>query len=306
MVLIKSMDQFLSLTKSRFNLEKEVEDLIFKTPVLKNIFGEELFLIGYQVEFVGIDDKLDFLAINKGGDLVVIETKKSYLRATDCISQVIRYSSFVSYFSLLNIKELAESYYFNTTNKRINFEKKIEGFLDVDISQINQNQKIFLLGADSNKKLNSSCRWLNEQGVDIELINVEKFKSELGEKEYVKVNKMDLAKEIEVYPPKIETEFGKEHHLNFSEKEIKELTEVFVETIQDLYGFDGPFWDRQTFAYFTVKDKHVLDFKINKTNIYVEIRNIFLYENPVEKRQLIDVLEKKLDFNVEERISFKF
>lgn len=296
----------MGLSKSYFDLEKEVEDFIFKTPDLENIFGEDLFIIGHQVEFVGIDDKLDFLAISKSGDMVVIETKKSYLRATDCISQVIRYASYASLFSLLDIKELAESHYYIQTNKRVNFEKQIEKFLDVDISNINQNQKIFLIGADSNKKLNSSCRWLNEQGVDIELISIEKFKSELDGQEYVKINTIDSAKEIEAFPPKIKNDFSKAHHLKSSEKEIKELTEVFVETIQDLYEFDGPIWDRQTFAYFTVKDKHVLDFKVNKTNIYVEIRNIFLYDNPVDKNQLISILEEKLDFSVEERISFKF
>lgn len=303
MLLRESSRKFSRLKKRRFRSEKEVENIIFSGEK-ENIFGEELFIIGRHLTFNSIDDELDVLALDKEGNLVVIEAKKTFSSATTADSQALRYASYISNWSLLEIKEATEDYYIQKSNNRINFEKKINDFLDVDLSFVNQNQKIILFGSNHNRKLFSSCGWLQKQGIDIEIFQVEKYTS-LESEQFIKIKKINPKIWMKKYSPKLKGEFDKKYHLRSCTRDTAELVEAFVEVINELYSYSGPDWSNQTYIKFLDSEKriNILEVMINQNSIYVN--PTYSRQRNFNKSKVKEEVNKKVDFDIKKMIRFR-
>lgn len=306
MILTEEQDQFIGLKRIEFNSEKEVEDIVYNTKELNDIFEEDYFILGRQVEFEGISDKLDVLAIDKQGNLVIIEVKLSFFTGSHSHLQASRYAGYVSLWSPLHIKNLAEDYFLKAFGNKINFEKKMADFLEVDLSYINQDQKVVLIGSDTNEKLISTCYWLSNQGVNLKLFQATKYKSTINEKEYVDIRKINLKSELKVHAPKLKSDYNKEYHLSNCSWEIKKLAEVFVQIINDFHDFEGPFWDNKSYVYFTKDNKNILEFWINKKSINVKSRKDYQRRNSVDKYKVINALKERLNFSIDNKFNFKF
>src|SRR6056297_1208539 len=79
LLIVKQSERFKGLGSSRFKSEKEVENIIMKIKNIEVIIKEKLFIIGRQVTFDEIDETLDYLALDKQGNMVVIELKKLFI-----------------------------------------------------------------------------------------------------------------------------------------------------------------------------------------------------------------------------------
>ncbi len=301
MLLINNSDEFIGAKKSRLKSENEVEKIMFQSDA-KELFGEELFVIARHLDFADIDDEIDTLAVDEEGNLVIVEFKKSYYSATEAVSQVCRYASYVSRWSLLEIKKTTEDYYLQKSNNKINFEKKIEEFLKVDLSYINQNQRILFLGTDHNQKFFSSCSWLQSQGVDIQIFSIEKYLS--STKNIISVKKVDLDAWIQKHPPRLKSKYNKKFHLQSCTRDVVELTEAFVDIINEEYDYKGPIWSTQSYVKYIDEssNKNILQFTVNKESIYVN--SFSSVRGKFDKKLVKKKLKKRVGFDITGKIKF--
>lgn len=296
---MRQSEQFKGVGNKRFRSEKEIENIIMKIKNIKDILKEELMIIGHQVSFEQLEDKLDYIALDKNGNLVVLELKKSFYSATRSDFQTTKYAGYISTWSLADIKEQAEGYIYSKENRRINFEIEARKFLDVDLSYINQDQRIILIGAHENQKLNAACNWLYEQGVNIVLYQLERYIE--GSKEFIVSNKLIPGKRVKKYSPSLDNHYDKKYHLNKCTHKTGQVIKAFVETVEELFDFNGPDWSNKSKVKFTKNGKNMVEFRVNKASINVT-RNKS-YGNPFNRKEVKRALQNKLDFSIKDKVS---
>ena len=86
-------------------LERDLEDWIIQSPEL---LGEELLIIGRQHSVSGVG-KLDLLAVDRRGELSVVELKRD-LGPREVIAQALDYASWLNGISESDVFEIAEAY----------------------------------------------------------------------------------------------------------------------------------------------------------------------------------------------------
>ena len=299
MLIIRQSEQFKGVGYKKFRSEKEVENIIMKIKNIEDILKEELMIIGRQVQIDVIEDTLDFLALDKKGKLVIIELKKSFYSATHSDFQITKYAGYISRWTLADIKEQAEGYIYKKEKRRINFEIEAKKFLDVDLSYINQDQRIILIGAKENQKLNTACNWLNEQGVDIVLYKLKRYIE--GSNEFIVSNQLIPGKMIDRYGPSLDNHYDKKYHFNQCSHKTGQIIEAFVETVEEFYDFNGPDWSNKSKVKFTKNGKNMVEFRVNKASI--NVTRCRVYGNPFNRKKVKKALQDKLGFPIEDKVS---
>ncbi len=158
--------------------EQEIQAIIKANP---EILGEDLFIVSEELAPCKDSKKrMDLLAIDKEGNLVVIEIKRDD-DGFHMDLQAIRYASMVRLFSIEDII----GYYQKIKGQQLTrelAEQEISTFLESkDISQINSdNVRILLVNQDFSKEITNAVLWLNEQGLDIKCIKITPYKLDGG------------------------------------------------------------------------------------------------------------------------------
>ena len=180
MYIINSQDN--SLTKIEkcdfrslgFDERNNRHEWIAKEP---SSLGEELLII--QKEFDGFSDtreRLDLLALDKFGNLVIIENKLDD-SGRDVTWQAIKYASYCSSLTKQDIIEIYQKYLGTAESAE---ESLSEFFGGQDISDIEINvgnsQRIFLVAANFRKEVTSSVMWLLNFNMRIKCFKVTPFK----------------------------------------------------------------------------------------------------------------------------------
>jgi len=160
--------------------------------------GEELLII--QKEFDGFDDtreRLDLLALDKEGNLVVIENKLDD-SGRDVVWQAIKYASYCATLTKQQIVDIYQqhlkSYFFSITNPaHRDAANRISEFLDVpDLNEVKLNsgtgQRIILVAANFRKEVTSTALWLLERGINIQCFKVTPYT--LGEQLLISVDEI--------------------------------------------------------------------------------------------------------------------
>ena len=155
---IQHRTAFNLLNKSRFlrlgfRERENLQEWIAKQP---DVLGEDLLII--QKEFRGFDEtqeRLDLLALDKQGALVVIENKLDD-SGKDVTWQALKYASYCSRLSKSNIAKIYQEY-LNIAEPGVNAEERISEFMDdQDFEELILNegvsQRIILIAAKFEKK----------------------------------------------------------------------------------------------------------------------------------------------------------
>jgi hypothetical protein len=150
-------------------------------------FGEELLII--QKEFDGFDDtreRLDLLALDKDGNLVVIENKLDDT-GRDVIWQALKYASYCSSLNKKQIVEIFQSYLNrfcggsaqndNATDTKQDANALICEFLDVpDLGEVvlnsGNNQRLIFVAANYRKEVTSTALWLLSHNIQLQCFKV--------------------------------------------------------------------------------------------------------------------------------------
>jgi len=162
------------------------------------ILGEPLLII--QKEFSGwadTNERLDLLALDKDGKIVVIENKLDD-SGRDVVWQALKYASYCATLKNEEIYAIYQKY----LGKSENAAEKIVEFLDsedVTLNPADDGQRINLVAANFRKEVLSTALWLQNHGIDITCVQVALYQD--GERLYLdseQVFPLKEAKELQI------------------------------------------------------------------------------------------------------------
>ena len=149
--------------RERFDIQEWIE----KTP---EILGEEFLIIGKEV-ILASGKRLDLLAIDKEAALVIVELKRD--DSGEAVEwQAIKYASYCANFLPEEIYKQFASY-LEVTEKEA--QQAIEEFIDADVEELNESQRIVLASRQFNSEVISAVIWLREFGVNIQCTRLAPF-----------------------------------------------------------------------------------------------------------------------------------
>jgi len=155
---------------------KETEDLEKWTKSNPFILGQDILIIGEQVPTKS--GVMDFLGIDKSGNLVIIELKRDKL-PREVLSQVIDYASDAASWDVDKLSEICTKYTGASLEDYLN-----EKFEDIDLEDmlINKSQRILLVGFSIEESLQRMIEWLsNNYGVSINAVILKYIKTKSGD-----------------------------------------------------------------------------------------------------------------------------
>ena len=147
------------------------------------ILSLDILIIGRQVPTKS--GPMDFLGIDKSGNLVIVELKRSRI-PREALAQAIDYASDVAEWSIDKISEICVKY----TSKSLE-DFIIESFPEIDIESlnINENQRILLVGFGLESSLERMIEWLSDKfGVNINAIIMHYAKTKSGDELLMKTS----------------------------------------------------------------------------------------------------------------------
>lgn len=149
--------------KEKFDIEVWVR----KNP---EILGENLLIISEQT-LLPSGRQPDLLALDKNGNLVIIELKKDD-SGKDIYWQAITYAANFSEFSYHDIINMYEKYLESLGIADPNPKDKIEEFIEEDIEKINQKQRLILVSREFHPDVLRAVLWLRDFEIDIKCIRL--------------------------------------------------------------------------------------------------------------------------------------
>lgn len=157
-----------------FDERNNLQEWIAKEP---SSLGEELLII--QKEFDGFSDtreRLDLLALDKLGNLVIIENKLDD-SGRDVTWQAIKYASYCSSLTKQDIIEIYQKYLGSSASAEESLSEFFDGndLADIEIN-VGNSQRIFFVAANFRKEVTSSVMWLLNFNMNIKCFKVTPFK----------------------------------------------------------------------------------------------------------------------------------
>ncbi len=220
-----------TFTDLGFNERKHLQEWLAYQP---DALGEELLIV--QKEFDGFDDtreRLDLLALDKDGNLVIIENKLDD-SGRDVVWQALKYASYCASLTKAQIVEVYQQYlnrYQPHSNAGIEAEEPLAQagqsadaaaliceFLDApDLDEVKLNlgnsQRLMMVAANFRKEVTSTALWLLGQGLSVQCFKVTPYA--LGEQLLLNIDQI------------VPTPEAKELMIGISAKEAEEKsTEV--------------------------------------------------------------------------------
>lgn len=175
--------------------------------------GEELLII--QKEFSGFDDtyeRLDLLATDKDGRLVIIENKLDD-SGRDVTWQALKYASYCSTLTQKNIIDIFQKY----IGSERNAEKELSEFLSGELEILNKTAKprIILIAANFKKEVTSTVLWLLSYDLDITCFKATPY--QLDDKLFLHFDQIIPTKDVEEYMIKMADKARENININTSE-----------------------------------------------------------------------------------------
>ncbi len=159
------------LLKTTPAIEKQLEDWIEKDV---SIISPNLILIGRQVttDFGGA---IDLLAIDRAGNVVVIELKKEKT-PRNVVAQVLDYASWISELPPERISEIARDYL------KKSLEDAFRDKFGVDLPEIKiEDPKMIIVAIEADESTKRVVKFLSEKyGMSINIVNFDLFRDESG------------------------------------------------------------------------------------------------------------------------------
>lgn len=167
-----------SFSEMGFREREHLQEWLANEP---EALGEELLII--QKEFDGFDDtneRLDLLALDKNGQLVLIENKLDD-SGRDVVWQALKYAAYCSSLKSSQIVDIFKSYLDKyCEGQGATAEDRISEFLDgadLDETILNEgsSQRIILVAVKFRKEVTSTVLWLMNHGISMKCIKVTSF-----------------------------------------------------------------------------------------------------------------------------------
>lgn len=168
---VESLEQ-RKFSELGFKERENLQEWICHNP---EMFGEDLLII--QKEFDGFNEtreRLDLLALDKEGNLVIIENKLDD-SGRDVVWQALKYAS---YCSTLTKEEIIRIYqeYLDRYQSGDKAEENLQEFFNSELKEIILNsglsQRLFFVANEYRKEVTSTALWLINNGLQIQCFKV--------------------------------------------------------------------------------------------------------------------------------------
>ena len=227
-------------------------------------------------EWSGSQRRIDLLAIDKEGNLVVIELKRTE-KGEHMDLQALRYAAMVSTLTFNRAVEIFQKYLDSTVSEQ-NAEGIILDFLGWDESQEDDfalDVRIVLVSANFSKELTTSVMWLNDRNLDIRCVRLIPYKFQ--GKTLVDVQQIIPLPEVESYQIKIKQQSEERREARKSSKDYTR------------YLFKGNSYNKRKLVLAVILD-WVID---NKPNNLQDLLNAFPQE--IRRGSLFVPVEEAMD-----------
>lgn len=160
--------------------------------------GEAFLIIQKEFDgFNGTNERLDLLALDKEGNLVIIENKLDDT-GKDVTWQVLKYASYCSTLNKEHIKDIYQSY-LDKTGSGENAVNKLSTFYNQEFEEIALNpghtQRIILVAANFRKEVTSTVLWLLNYKLRIQCFKATPFA--LGDQLFLTMEQIIPTKDTE-------------------------------------------------------------------------------------------------------------
>lgn len=257
------------------------------------ILGEDLLFIGREVEVANMGDGIDILAVDRAGNLVVVELKRGALRASVDL-QSLKYVSYVSRWSYDDIKQQFEMFLqsewgIDLHGEDASFAEVIEEFCDDDY-ELNATQRIFLVGNMVRERIGSVVLWLREQDIDVSIVQFSLFKDDeeelyLDSKTIVPTSDLEKFETGESPSDKPWKVNGKRWHLEERmNEETAALVRQMVDRLAEIDGLAGPSWTQKIYIAFRIEGTNRALLRTRANSVQVDLRDF----PATDEEQLID------------------
>lgn len=242
MILLINKDKKLEKVIRKVNFSEmgvwertHMEEWIAERP---DILGEELLTITTEYDrFDKTSKRLDILAVDRTGKLVVIELKRDV--ADKFIDlQAIHYAAYCSTHTLEDVIEIRAEY---TNKSKEDVEIEIQNFIkNEDFTDFDDQPRIILVANEFKEETLAAVLWLRDSEIDITCVKFEAY--EVNDNIVITPNiiiPLPEAKQFMIYREKkskksSEIKSTEENHLKTAPDEIKELYQKLKESVKDL------------------------------------------------------------------------
>ncbi|MFC4321311.1 PDDEXK family nuclease [Litchfieldia salsa] len=157
---------------------EHIEEWIRKSP---EVLEEDLLIIGHEYDKFEINERLDLLALDKEGNIVVIEVKRD-VTGGYVDFQALKYASYCARLSPQDILELYSDY-LKDCGLEVDAKESLIEFLNIENEEelntiLNTSQRIIIVGKEIDKRILSVCTWLYENNIDVKCITIKPYKME--------------------------------------------------------------------------------------------------------------------------------
>lgn len=168
---------------------QDLEEWVIEEPEL---LGEDLIVISSELQnYEKVNERLDVLALDRDGKLVVIELKRDRADKTTDL-QAIKYASYVATFTAEDIQEEYRDFWKERKDKEISPEEVGETFEEflsdsekelretesgyVDF-QLDDKPRMMLVAGEFGKEVTSPVMWLTQEyGLDVTCVKLEAYR----------------------------------------------------------------------------------------------------------------------------------
>jgi hypothetical protein len=282
-----------------------------------DILGEDIIIIGEQV--MTKRGPLDFLCIDRSGNLVIVELKRDMLHR-EALAQAIDYTSDIASWDIDKLNSECEKY----TGKKIeeylseNFDLEDE---ELENISVNRFQKILLVGTRVDESLERMVEWLsNNYDININVLILKYTKTKSGD---------EIIARTTIIPESIEQEKTQRHQKRiYAERHIlrKEFwtqlldklnkkSNLFSRISPGIYSWIGAGAGRSGIGYnFTVNNnrggceiyldrgKHYVEPNLNKERF----DELYKHKEEIENKLGFELNWERLNEKRASRISFYF
>ena len=226
-----------SFAEAGFNERTHLQEWLVKNPQIFGEDEEELLII--QKEFSGFDDtkeRLDILALDKQGFLVIVENKLDD-SGRDVTWQALKYASYCSQFTKPDIENIYQTYLGEAENAK----KKLIDFFGEDYEKMSLNsgestQRIILVSANFRKEVISTVLWLANFGLNIQCFQISLHKQD--ETLFFDMKQIIPIKEAEEYMIGIAKKNQEEKSQNDIHNLYRAFWNKFLPKVKEVKGFN--------------------------------------------------------------------
>ncbi len=144
------------------------------------MLGEDLLVVSIQFDrFTNSSDRLDVLALDRAGNLVVIEIKRDSVAGFSDL-QAIRYAAMVSSMTIEDLLTYYVDYrrkYYDELPSEGQAIDQIMDFVESDtFEELSNRPRVILCSEDFSREITTTVLWLRESDIDITCVKITPYK----------------------------------------------------------------------------------------------------------------------------------